>query len=63
MIVLRKKRLVLVSVLCCLMVFTFLLATNKSLKTEEKSVATVSLPNTNKVIVLDAGHGKPDERS
>ena len=30
---------------------------------KEKTVETVSLPSTNKVIVLDAGHGKPDERS
>lgn len=64
MIVLKKKRLLLVSLLCCLSVFTFLLSSNiNENKREEQSVETVSLPITNKVIVLDAGHGKPDERS
>lgn len=63
MIVLKKKRLLLVSLLCCLSVFTFLLSSNiNENKREEQSVETVSLPITNKVIVLDAGHGKPDER-
>lgn len=63
MIVLKKKRLLLVSLLCCLSVFTFLLSSNiNENKKEEQSVETVSLPITNKVIVLDAGHGKPDER-
>lgn len=65
MIILKKKRLVLVSLLCCLSIFTFLLASNVDKKTEdetkEKSIETVSLPTTNKVIVLDAGHGIPDE--
>lgn len=67
MVVLKKKRLVLVSLFCCLSIFTFLLASNKDSniddKAKENSVETVSLPNTNKVIVLDAGHGVPDERS
>lgn len=64
MIVLKKKRLLLVSLLCCLSVFTFLLSSNiNENKKAEQSVETVSLPITNKVIVLDAGHGKPDERS
>ncbi len=64
MIVLKKKRLLLVSLFCCLSVFTFLLSSNvKESNKEEKSIETVSLPITNKVIVLDAGHGKPDERS
>jgi N-acetylmuramoyl-L-alanine amidase len=31
---------------------------NDKLKVQE----TISLPNTNKVIIIDAGHGKPDER-
>jgi len=28
---------------------------------EEKTIQTVSLPVSNKVIVLDAGHGVPDD--
>ena len=31
-------------------------------KTDKKTVQTVTLPVTNKVIVIDAGHGVPDER-
>lgn len=31
-------------------------------KTDNKTVQTVTLPVTNKVIVIDAGHGVPDER-
>ena len=30
-------------------------------KTDNKTVQTVTLPVTNKVIVIDAGHGVPDE--
>lgn len=28
---------------------------------ENKTIETVSLPVSNKTVVLDAGHGKPDE--
>lgn len=62
MVILRKKRLVLVSLFCCLAMFAFLLSSNSEQNVNnEKSIETVSLPTTNKVIVLDAGHGKPDE--
>lgn len=59
MIVLHRKRLTVVAFLILVVVFSSLLAINKSTKTVE----TVSLPVSNKVIVLDAGHGVPDERS
>ena len=66
MVILKKNRLVLVSLFCCLSIFTFLLFSNKDRnnatdKVESESVETVSLPTTNRVIVLDAGHGVPDE--
>lgn len=60
MIVLHKKRLIVTSILLFVVVFSSLLATNKM--KENKTVETVSLPVSNKVIVLDAGHGVPDER-
>lgn len=60
MIVLHRKRLVLLGSLLCLSLTAFSL---KSAFTSPKIVATVNLPVSNKVIVLDAGHGKPDERS
>lgn len=52
MIVLNRKRLMaIVSMVCIsLLVFSFQIAT------EEKTVETVSLPVTGKVIVIDAGH-------
>ena len=34
--------------------------TNNSIK-EIETIQTVALPVDNKVIVIDAGHGKPDE--
>lgn len=58
MIVFRKKRLILLGV------FVFLIATVLSVKgmtVSKKTISTVSLPVTNKVIVIDAGHGVPDE--
>lgn len=65
MIVLKRKRLVFISLICCLSIFTFLLANNAQNTTEKEIrgniVETVSLPTSNKVIVLDAGHGVPDE--
>lgn len=57
MIILSKKRLGIIStiLLISLFVFVFQVASSK------QTVQTVSLPVSNKVIVLDAGHGKPDE--
>ena len=39
-----------------LSVFVFILATDRN-----EMVPTVSLPVSGKTIILDAGHGKPDE--
>lgn len=57
MILLSKKRLGIISgiLLVSLFIFMFQIANTN------KTVQTVSLPVSNKVIVLDAGHGKPDE--
>lgn len=41
----------------CLSTFAF----SFRIATEDKTVETVALPVTNKVIVVDAGHGIPDE--
>ncbi|MBP3256228.1 MAG: hypothetical protein J6M60_07090 [Clostridia bacterium] len=57
MIVLSRKRILVVSGLLFASMIAFVMQ-NKSM---EKTVPTVSLPVSNKVIVLDAGHGKPDE--
>ena len=58
MIVLNKKR-ILVSlgiVVISLFAFTIQMAVS-----EKNTIATVALPVSNKVIVIDAGHGVPDE--
>ena len=57
MILIRKKSLVLV--LTCLVISFALILGIQQLKT--KIVPVVSLPVSNKTIVLDAGHGVPDE--
>ena len=54
----RKKILMIVIGIFC---FSAILFTN--IKQVEESVLTSSTPVTEKVVVLDAGHGKPDERS
>lgn len=53
----NKKR-ILISVICIAITLSVVLITNKRV---EESIETVSVPATGKVIVLDAGHGKPDE--
>ena len=57
MIIIRKRRIALISGIVLLAVFAFTFKTAKT----NSTVQTVSLPVSSKVIVLDAGHGKPDE--
>lgn len=57
MIILNKKRLSIITSLLLIAVFVFTFQ-KASLG---PTVQTVSLPVSGKVIVLDAGHGKPDE--
>lgn len=58
MIIIRKKRLVLITSFVLVSIFTFMVSNIKNPNTVE----TVALPVSNKVIVIDAGHGSPDER-
>ena len=57
MIIISKKRIAIISGILLLAVFAFTFQTASL----DNTVQTVSLPVSNKVIVLDAGHGKPDE--
>lgn len=41
--------------------FSFKIA-NENVIGEEKTTATVSMPVSDKVVIVDAGHGSPDER-
>lgn len=61
MIVLTKKKIL--SVLGGIFLFIIALTCTNNIKQKSKTVETVNLPVTNRVIVLDAGHGVPDERS
>lgn len=56
MIVLNKKRITLIVLSVFVSVFAFIFATGN-----KDTVPTVSLPVSGKTIVIDAGHGKPDE--
>ena len=56
MILLRKKRMILIILSVFVSVLTFTLVKDK-----KEIVSTVSLPVSGKTIVIDAGHGKPDE--
>lgn len=57
MIIISKKRIAIISGILLLAVFAFTFQTASL----NNTVQTVSLPVSSKVIVLDAGHGKPDE--
>lgn len=71
MIVINKKRIsvILSCVLIAVFAFYFQIANHKNeLKTDnnfeksQKTVTTTATPVSGKTIVLDAGHGVPDER-
>jgi len=52
MILLQKRRIVLVLTCVFVSIFTYFLGSTKY----KESIETVSLPVTNKVVILDAGH-------
>lgn len=59
MIVLNKKRILIVLIAVGISIFAFTLQIAQT----NETVPTIALPVSNKVIVIDAGHGVPDERS
>ena len=60
MIVLSKKRLLLITSMVLVSLFVFVFQTVR-IDNNNSTVPTVALSVSNKVIVLDAGHGIPDE--
>ena len=60
MVIISKKRLIFVLSVMCLVICTCIV-TNEIINENKNAIETVALPVTNKVIVIDAGHGKPDE--
>lgn len=65
MIILNKKKII--KVLSIIIIFVFAYAITgynvNNTKKQSKTLETVALPVNNKVVVIDAGHGVPDERS
>lgn len=57
MIILRKNRILFIVCVICLSIFAYSIIPNY----KQDTIPTVSLPASNKVIVIDAGHGIPDE--
>lgn len=58
MIILNRKRIVFILSMVLVSMFVFMFQVTD----KEETIETVGLPVSNKVIVIDAGHGKPDER-
>lgn len=56
-----KKRIICFFVFCIFLVYSFIVAGILKLKDENESIMTNSTAVTSHVIVIDAGHGKPDE--
>ena len=61
MVILSKKRILITISAVTVFLFTFAFGI-KNTDRINKTVDTVALPVSNKVIVIDAGHGVPDER-
>lgn len=64
MIILTKKKILFTLSVVTMFIFSFLITgynINNSASKEVESIQTVALPVDSKVIVIDAGHGKPDE--
>lgn len=58
MIIIHKKKIL--AIFACIVLAISIVQMEKNF-IKEKTTETVALPVSNKVIVLDAGHGKPDE--
>lgn len=56
MFIINRKRMYFIFLFILISVISYSLSFNN-----KKTISTVSLPVTNKVIVIDAGHGYPDE--
>ena len=59
MFVINRKRIQIM--LSAILVSVLIFGVQMSLKEEELTVETTSTPTSNKTIVIDAGHGTPDE--
>ena len=64
MIILTKKKIFYPIILIILFIFFYIISQNKTINKKEEfnTIQTMALPTKDKIIVLDAGHGVPDER-
>lgn len=65
MIVINKKRIQIIigCLLIAVFAFTFQIGNRRIRQEQEKTIPTTATPVSGKTIVIDAGHGIPDERS
>ncbi len=67
MIVIHKRKILLILGIVVMFIFTYIITgyniSNNKVNNDMdiKTVQTVALPVDNKVIIIDAGHGVPDE--
>ncbi len=61
MYVIKKKRICLILIALLLGIFAYSYE-NQKINIDEQTQSTTATPVSGKVIVVDAGHGVPDER-
>ena len=67
MIILSKKKILYTIGIIIMFIFTYMITaynvsnSNKNNETDVETLETVALPVDKKVIIIDAGHGVPDE--
>ena len=62
MYVIKRKRICLILIALLLGIFAYSYE-NQKINIDEQTQSTTATPVSGKVIVVDAGHGIPDERS
>ena len=64
MMVLTKKKILYILGIIIFSILTYtIIGINVIKSSKRKTIETAALPANNKVIIIDAGHGIPDERS
>ena len=61
MFVINRKKISIIAICLVLGIFAYSYQSAKINNSQELK-ETTSVPSSNKVVVVDAGHGKPDER-
>ena len=62
MLILNKKRITIIACMLLISIYAFAFKeTNIENKNAEETLETVATPVSGKTVILDAGHGSPDE--